>query len=81
MSQAHGLVRTRKGTEPRMTSKRADARAEAMQEAADHLDKAWTEDALEREEAARVQSQLRANADKWRDRAAGLRDERKQARN
>lgn len=51
-----------------------DARAEALEECADHLDQPWTDDAREHEAGKWVATRLRIEADRWRLRAASDRD-------
>ena len=46
------------------------ARAEAYQEAAEHLELDWTSDPLEREQGKRLTSQCWAESQKWRRLAA-----------
>ena len=47
-----------------------DARSEALGEAANHLDLHWTDDARELAAGQWLGKKLRAEAERWRDRAA-----------
>lgn len=51
-----------------------DARAEALEECADHLETHWTDDAKEREAGNWVATRLRIESSRWRLRAAFDRD-------
>ncbi len=46
-----------------------EARAIALEEAAQHLDLNWTDEQIERAQGEVVSRQLRAEAEKWRDKA------------
>ncbi len=50
----------------KLTPTQLRARAMAYEEAADHLELEWTDDALEREEGDRLTRQLRAECAKFR---------------
>ena len=58
----------------RLTIADMDARAEALEECADHLDGHWTDDAREREAGNWVATRLRVEAHRWRLRAAAAID-------
>ena len=58
----------------RLTIADMDARAEALEECADHLGNHWTDDAREREAGNWVATRLRVEAHRWRLRAANDRD-------
>lgn len=54
----------------KLTTAQCTARAEALEECADHLELNWTDDPVEREQGKIVGDQLRAQAKNWRDKAA-----------
>ena len=58
----------------RLTIADMDARAEALEECADHLGNHWTDDAREREAGNWVATRMRVEATRWRLRAASDRD-------
>lgn len=53
----------------RMTREQCEARALALEEAAEHLSLAWTDDASEYEQGKIVADQLLAQAEAWRAKA------------
>lgn len=56
----------------RLTFERCTARAEALEECADHLEQNWTDDPIERQEGQHIERNLRATADWYRTKAAKL---------
>lgn len=56
-----------------LTIAEIDARAEALEECAGHMDLEWTDDARERDAGAKLAARLRREAAGWRDRAAAER--------
>lgn len=54
----------------KLTREICEARAQALEECADHLDLEWTDDPVERQAGAWLGAKLRAEAERWSAKAA-----------